>query len=74
MGLEWFMGDSGLPASVTFDGRLGEDGFTSLMAGLSLYFGGEDKSRIHRHQEDDPRIRFFDYLQIRCVGQRHFEY
>ena len=55
-GLEWFMGDTGIPASLTVDGRIGEDGFSSVMAGLSLYFGGEDKSLIRRHREDDPRI------------------
>jgi hypothetical protein len=59
-GLEWFMGDTGLPASITVEGRLGEDGFSSVMAGLSLYFGGEDKSLIRRHREDDPRLHFFD--------------
>jgi hypothetical protein len=59
-GLEWFMGDTGLPASITVEGRLGEDGFSSVMAGLSLYFGGEEKSLIRRHREDDPRLHFFD--------------
>ena len=53
-GLEWFMGDTGLPVSLTVDGELGEDGYTSIQAGLSLYFGGEDKSLIRRHREDDP--------------------
>ena len=67
-GLEWFMGDTGVPASVTLDGRLGEDGFSSVMAGLSLYFGGEDKSLIRRHREDDPRIRFFDIFNSGFVG------
>ena len=59
-GLEWFMGDTGLPASLTVDGELGEDGYTSILAGLSLYFGGEDKSLIRRHREDDPRLHFFN--------------
>jgi hypothetical protein len=67
-GLEWFMGDTGLPASITVDGRLGEDGFTSVMAGLSLYFGGEDKSLIRRHREDDPRLRFFDIFNAGLLG------
>jgi hypothetical protein len=67
-GLEWFMGDSGIPASFTLDGRLGEDGFTSVMAGISLYFGGEDKSLIRRHREDDPRIRFFDIFNAGALG------
>ncbi|MGB8314319.1 MAG: hypothetical protein WCE69_07485 [Aestuariivirga sp.] len=67
-GMEWFMGDAGLPASLTLDGRVGEDGFTSVTAGLSLYFGGEDKSLIRRHREDDPRIRFFDIFNAGVIG------
>ena len=67
-GLEWFMGDAGLPASLTVEGRLGEDGFTSIMAGVSLYFGGEDKSLIRRHREDDPRLHFFDIFNAGLIG------
>lgn len=67
-GLEWFMGDTGIPASLTVEGRLGEDGFTSVMAGLSLYFGGEDKSLIRRHREDDPRLHFFDIFNSGFLG------
>jgi len=59
-GLEWFMGDTGLPVSLTVNGELGEDGYTSILAGLSLYFGGEDKSLIRRHREDDPRLHYFN--------------
>ena len=59
-GLEWFMADTGIPASLTLDGRVGENGFTSVMAGVSLYFGGEDKSLIRRHREDDPPLYFLD--------------
>ena len=66
--LEWFMGDSGLPVSLTVQGRLGEDGFTSIMGGLSLYFGGEDKSLIRRHREDDPRINTFDIFNEGFLG------
>jgi hypothetical protein len=67
-GLEWFMGDTGIPASLTLDGELGEDGFSSVMAGLSLYFGGEDKSLIRRHREDDPRLYFFDIFSSGFLG------
>jgi len=67
-GLEWFMGDTGLPVSLTVDGRIGEDGFTSIQAGLSLYFGGEDKSLIRRHREDDPRLHFFDIFNAGVIG------
>ena len=71
-GLEWFMGDTGIPASVTIDGRIGEDGFSSVMAGLSLYFGGEDKSLIRRHREDDPRLHFFDIFNAGVLGSPNF--
>jgi hypothetical protein len=67
-GLEWFMGDTGLPVSLTVDGQLGEDGYTSIQAGLSLYFGGEDKSLIRRHREDDPRLHFFSLLSAGVLG------
>jgi hypothetical protein len=67
-GLEWFMGDTGLPLSLTVDGQLGEDGYTSVMAGLSLYFGGEDKSLIRRHREDDPRLHFFNIFNAGLLG------
>jgi hypothetical protein len=67
-GLEWFMGDTGLPLSLTVDGQLGEDGYTSIQAGLSLYFGGEDKSLIRRHREDDPRLHFFNIFNAGLLG------
>lgn len=60
IGLEWFMDDTGIPASLTLEGRLGEDGYSSVLAGFSVYFGGEDKSLIRRHREDDPRLQFFN--------------
>ncbi len=62
------MGDTGLPASLTLEGRLGEDGFSSVTAGFNLYFGGEDKSLIRRHREDDPRLRFFDMFNAGVLG------
>jgi hypothetical protein len=67
-GLEWFMSDTGIPASFTLEGRLGEDGFSSATAGFNLYFGGEDKSLIRRHREDDPRLRFFDMFNAGVLG------
>ncbi len=67
-GLEWFMGDTGLPVSFTVDGEVGEDGYTSIQAGLNLYFGGEDKSLIRRHREDDPRLHFFSLLSAGVLG------
>jgi hypothetical protein len=67
-GVEWFMGDTGLPLSLTVNGQLGEDGYTSVMAGLSLYFGSEDKSLIRRHREDDPSLHFFDLFGASALG------
>ncbi|MBL8904978.1 MAG: hypothetical protein JNK83_16915 [Rhizobiales bacterium] len=72
-GLEWFLGDTGLPLSLTIDGQLGEDGYTSIMAGLSLYFGGEDKSLIRRHREDDPRLHFFNLFSAGFMGSDIFK-
>jgi hypothetical protein len=62
------MADTGIPASFTLEGRLGEDGFSSATAGFNLYFGGEDKSLIRRHREDDPRLRFFDMFNAGVLG------
>ncbi len=56
------MGDMGFPASFTLDGQFGEEGFTAVMAGFSIYFGGEDKSLIRRHREDDPRLYNFFFF------------
>jgi hypothetical protein len=67
-GLEWFMGDTGLPLSLTVNGELGEDSYASIQAGLSLYFGGEDKSLIRRHREDDPRLHFFNLFSAGLMG------
>lgn len=67
-GLEWFMGDTGLPVSLTVDGQLGEDGYSNIMGGLSLYFGAEDKSLIRRHREDDLRLHFFNIFSAGLLG------
>jgi hypothetical protein len=60
IGLEWQMGEVGLPLSLTADLRAGEDDLFSATAGFKFYFGGEDKSLIRRHREDDPRNRSLD--------------
>jgi hypothetical protein len=67
-GLEWYLGDHGLPVSFTLDGRLGENGFGSIMAGFSFYFGGEEKSLIRRHREDDPHNRSLDIFAAAAGG------
>jgi hypothetical protein len=67
-GVEWYMGEHGLPASFTLDGRIGEDGFASIQAGFSFYFGGEEKSLIRRHREDDPRNLSLDIFSAAAGG------
>ncbi len=67
-GMEWFMSDAGLPASLKLDGYLGEDGYASVTAGFAIYFGGEDKSLIRRHREDDPRNFSMDIFSAAAGG------
>lgn len=62
----WF-GRSGV--SVFADGRLGEDDYQSIFAGLRLYLG-EDKSLIRRHREDDPPKREEEESLIKCTDGR----
>ncbi len=57
-GMEWQLDST--PVSFKLDGRLGDDGFAAATAGLTLYFGGTEKSLIRRHREDDPRNRSLD--------------
>jgi opacity protein-like surface antigen len=49
---EWQMPD--MPLSLTLEGQMGENGYTAATAGLKFYFGGEQKTLIRRHREDDP--------------------
>ena len=57
---EWQLSDTGLPLSLTAEGRLGDSGLVTASLGLKLYFGAEDKTLIRRHREDDPRNRTLD--------------
>lgn len=57
---EYQLSDSGLPLSLTAEGRIGDAGFVTASLGLKLYFGAEDKTLIRRHREDDPRNRTLD--------------
>ena len=43
-----------LPGSVFVDAMAGSDSYVSIMGGLRLQFGGDDKSLKARHREDDP--------------------
>jgi hypothetical protein len=55
-----------LPASVFADVMAGSDDYFSVTGGFRFYFGGEDKSLIRRHREDDPS-HIFNWL--RKVGR-----
>lgn len=57
-GFEYQFG--GMPMSLYSNVEYGEDDQLTVLGGLKFYFGGEDKSLIRRHREDDPRNRTFD--------------
>ena len=61
-GAEYQPGLSALPGlSVFADAEIGEDDWDRIFVGLRFYFGGETKSLIRRHREDDPNP-IFDWL------------
>lgn len=60
IGAEWQMGHA---LSLTAKASMGEDGFESATAGIKFYFGGEAKSLMRRHREDDPPNRSLDIFQ-----------
>jgi hypothetical protein len=53
-GFEWQVDGLGLPVSLFANGAVGDNDFATAYAGITLYFGGEEKSLIRRHREDDP--------------------
>lgn len=57
-GFEYQFG--GMPMSLYSKAEYGDGQFFSFLGGLKFYFGGEDKSLIRRHREDDPRNRTLD--------------
>lgn len=58
VGLEYQFTDT--PFSTTLEARVGDDGDYSVMGGLRFAFGGEQKTLIERHRQDDPPDRGFD--------------
>jgi hypothetical protein len=58
VGAEWQLQD--MPISLTANARIGDDNFKEATVGLKFYFGGDNKSLIRRHREDDPRNRTLD--------------
>jgi hypothetical protein len=67
-GMEWLMGNSGLPISFKTDAQFGENNYYNVTAGISIYFGGESKTLIKRHREDDPKNRGLDIFQSGGLG------
>jgi len=61
---------SGTPMSLYAKAEYGDDEAFNILGGLKFYFGGEDKSLIRRHREDDPRNRTLD-LFASGVGKSH---
>ena len=49
------------PMSFSVGAKVGEEDYVAITGGLSFYFGGEGKSLIRRHREDDPRNRILDF-------------
>jgi hypothetical protein len=47
----------GTSAALFAEGRMGTDDYKAAWGGVRFYFGGEAKSLIRRHREDDPRER-----------------
>jgi hypothetical protein len=61
IGVEYGLGDMGLPISLTADARYGGDGAFTITAGLKGYLGGDtSESLINRQRTDDPPNRALD--------------
>ena len=58
------------PGSVYVDAMVGTDDYLSIVGGVRFYFGGEEKSLIRRHREDDPSTLF---LWLRKAGEESDE-
>lgn len=51
--------------------KFGEDDYFNVTGGLTFYFGGEDKSLIRRHREDDPRNRIIDLVGFKEAADKN---
>jgi opacity protein-like surface antigen len=58
------------PMSLYAKAEYGDDDYFTVLGGLKFYFGGEQKSLIRRHREDDPRNRTLD-LFVNGIGKDH---
>jgi hypothetical protein len=57
VGVEYLIDSQQMPIALTANAQVGDNKFAEVTGGLSIYFGGESKSLIRRHREDDPRNR-----------------
>jgi hypothetical protein len=57
-GIEYQFGES--PLSLYSNAELGDDDYVKVVGGLKFYFGGEQKSLIRRHREDDPHEKVLE--------------
>jgi len=69
-GVEWQVSDDLQAPTLFAKAELGED-FTSVAAGISFFFWGDNKSLIRRHREDGVQNRLQDNLAAadRCGQQ-----
>ena len=58
----------GFPVSLFVDAMFGSDDYTSIMGGIRIYFGGDDKSLMARHREDDPPHLFNLLREVGDLG------
>jgi hypothetical protein len=57
-GLEYQFDES--PFGLYAKAEYGDDDYLSVLGGLKFYFGGEDKTLIRRHREDDPHDKVLE--------------
>ena len=73
VGGEYLMQFNGLSPSIFADGYFGNGG-TEVRAGLRFYFGGQGKTLISRHRQDDPKNRILDLVAVSAgVGREEFK-
>jgi opacity protein-like surface antigen len=65
-GFEYQFSES--PLSLYAEAEYGDDETFEVLGGLKFYFGGEDKSLIRRHREDDPRNRSLRVFDLFLAG------
>lgn len=56
------------PLSIYTNAEYGDDDYLRVVGGLKFYFGGEEKSLIRRHREDDPHEKVLE-LFVNGLGK-----